>query len=59
MRNLALEPGHEQVIMQCAMAMLRWRMRHTDHRVTHLSLGVGGATASVPTLHEAFAGARL
>jgi hypothetical protein len=29
-------------------------MRHTDHRVTHLSLGVGGATSSVPTLHEAF-----
>ena len=24
MRNLALEPGYEQTIMQCAMEMLRW-----------------------------------
>ena len=24
MRNLALEPGYEQTVMQCAMEMLRW-----------------------------------
>ena len=59
MHNIAGEPASQPVLLECAQEMLRWRMRHTDHRVTHLALGAGGATPTVPTLHEALAAARL
>ena len=59
MHNIAGEPASQPVLLECAQEMLRWRMRHTDHRLTHLARGAGGATPTVPTLHEALATARL
>ena len=57
--NIASDPAKAALVLESATAMLQWRMRHTDHRVTHLSLGPEGAAQAFPTLHEALKQAKL
>ena len=51
--DLAADPSHQAALMQCMAEMLRWRARHLEHSMTHLSVGPMGAAAAYPTLHEA------
>jgi arylsulfatase A-like enzyme len=44
-RNLAGDPAHASVLLQCAQEMLSWRMRHEDRTLSHLHLGPGGVFA--------------
>eukprot|EP01047_Picozoa_sp_COSAG01_P063234 COSAG01_NODE_8160_length_2897_cov_5.436741_3_plen_56_part_00 len=53
MENLAARPEMAPVLLECATKMLRWRMRHCDHQLTHIALGLGGAKPRFATLHEA------
>jgi arylsulfatase A-like enzyme len=54
--NVATQPEYAAVLMECMGEMLRWRARHREHSLSHVSVGAGGAFAKFPTMHEAVSG---
>ena len=52
------EPEHVLAQGECAMAMMKWRMRHAEHSLTHLNLSGAGVVQGTH-LFEPTAVARL
>lgn len=43
-RNLAADPAHVPVVLECAQKLLSWRMRNDERTLTHLEVGPEGLT---------------
>ena len=46
MHNLAADPAHAPVMLQCAQSLLSWRMTHDERTLTHLRLTDDGVVAT-------------
>ena len=58
LRDLAGSTEHVLAQGECAMAMMKWRMRHAEHSLTHLNLSGAGVVQGTH-LFEPTAVARL
>lgn len=45
MHNLAADPAHAAVMLNCAQKMLSWRLRHAERTLTHMHLTAKGVVA--------------
>jgi arylsulfatase A-like enzyme len=47
MHNLAADPAHAGIMLDCAQKMLSWRLRHAERTLTHMQLTARGVVARV------------
>ena len=53
------EPEHKAALVGALAALMEWRMRHSEHVLTHFNNRAEGSVQTQPTLHESAVAARL